>query len=75
MSPRVVIILAVVGIIASGVGVAGWIVRPGPTPTSGAERASPGAASDANHRAHREEFFGGNAERDIRSGQEMKPRW
>ncbi|MGV2129430.1 entry exclusion protein TrbK [Agrobacterium vitis] len=75
MSPRLVIILAVVGIIASGVGIARWIVQPGPTPMSGAEEASSEAASDADRRAHREKFFGGDANRDIRSGQEMKPRW
>ncbi|BCH57226.1 entry exclusion protein TrbK [Agrobacterium vitis] len=75
MSPRLIIILAVVGIIASGVGIARWIVQPGPTPMSGAGEASPQAASDADRRAHREKFLGGNADRDIRGGQEMKPRW
>lgn len=72
MSPRLAIILAVVGIIASGVGIATWIVQPG---QSGAGDASPQTASDADRRAHREKFFGSNAERDIRGGQEMKPRW
>lgn len=75
MSGRLVIILAVVGIIASGAGIARWMVQPGPTPMSGAEEASPEAASDADRRAHREKFFGGDANRDIRGGQEMKPRW
>ena len=75
MSPRLVIILAVVGIIASGVGIASWIVQPGPTPMSGAEEASPEAASDPDRRAHRENFFGGDTTRDIRGGQEIKPRW
>ncbi|NTF97817.1 entry exclusion protein TrbK [Rhizobium rhizogenes] len=71
MSPRLVIILAAVGIIASGVVVVRWIQSP-PVPMS---EASPQSASDADRRAHREKFFGGNAERDIGSGQEMKPRW
>ena len=75
MSPRLVIILAVVGIIASGVGIARWIVQPEPAPRSGAEEASPGAAFDADGRAHREKFFGGDTTRDIRGGQEMKPKW
>ncbi|CUX57426.1 Conjugal transfer protein TrbK [Agrobacterium fabrum str. J-07] len=75
MSARLVIILVVVGIIASGVCIARWIVQPATTPMSGAEEASPGAASDADRRAHREKFFGGEANRDIRGGQEMKPRW
>ena len=75
MSARLVIILAVVGIIASGVGIARWTVQPGPTPMSGAGEASPEAAFEADRRAHREKFFGGDATRDIRGGQEMKQRW
>ncbi|MCI9868623.1 entry exclusion protein TrbK [Rhizobium skierniewicense] len=75
MSPRLVIILAVVGIVAIGLGVARWIVQPPAASLSGAGQASPQAASDADRRAHREKFFGGNVEHDIRGGQEMKPRW
>ncbi|WP_421361870.1 entry exclusion protein TrbK [Agrobacterium rosae] len=75
MSPRLVIILAVVGIIASGIGVARWIVQPSPARLSGAGEASPQSVSDADRRAHREKFFGGKTEHDIRGGQEMKPRW
>ncbi|MVA37539.1 MULTISPECIES: entry exclusion protein TrbK [Rhizobium/Agrobacterium group] len=75
MSPRLVIILAVVGIIASGIGVVRWIVQPPAAHLPGAGEASPHAASDADRRAHREKFFGGDANRDIRGGQEMKPRW
>ncbi len=75
MSPRLVIILAVVGIIASGVGIARWIVQPPAAHLSGAGEASPQAAFDADRRAHREKFFGGDTTRDIRGGQEMKPRW
>jgi Ti type entry exclusion protein TrbK len=74
VSPRLVIILAVVGIVASGVGIARWIVQPPPAALSGTGEA-PQAASDADRRAHREKFFGGDANRDIRGGQEMKPRW
>jgi Ti type entry exclusion protein TrbK len=75
VSPRLVTIVAVVGIIASGVGIAMWSFQPGPTSMSGAEEASPEAAYDADRRVHREEFLGGDANRDIRGGQEMKPRW
>ncbi|NKL60089.1 entry exclusion protein TrbK [Rhizobium leguminosarum] len=75
MSPRLVIILAVVGIVAFGVGVTRYIVQSPPAALSATGEASPQAASDADRRAHREKFFGGNAERDIRGGQEMKPRW
>ncbi|MBO0134234.1 entry exclusion protein TrbK [Agrobacterium burrii] len=75
MSPRFVIILAIVGTAAFGVGVARWIVQPGPGPMSGTGEASPATASEAARREHREQFFGGNTDRDIRGGQEMKPRW
>ncbi|RYE64524.1 MAG: entry exclusion protein TrbK [Oxalobacteraceae bacterium] len=73
MSPRLVIILVVVGIIASGV--TRWIVQAPPAPLSGAGEASSQTASDADRRAHREKFFSGDANHDIRGGQEMKPRW
>ncbi|RWX81427.1 entry exclusion protein TrbK [Neorhizobium lilium] len=75
MSPRLTFILAVLGIVASGVGVARWIVQPSAAHLSGAGEASPQAASDADRRANREKFFGGDTTRDIRGGQEMKPRW
>lgn len=75
MSPRLVIILAVVGATASGIGIARWMVQPPAAHLSGAGEASPQAASDADRRAYREKFFGGDANRDIRGGQEMKPRW
>ncbi|NTF16534.1 entry exclusion protein TrbK [Agrobacterium tumefaciens] len=75
MSPRLVIILVVVGIVASGVGVARWIVQPHPASVSATGEASQATTSDAARREHREKFFGGNTDRDIRGGQEMKPRW
>ncbi|MBY5324363.1 entry exclusion protein TrbK [Rhizobium leguminosarum] len=75
MSPRVIILLAVVGTLAVSAGAITWFVQPHPVPTSGAGDASPQTASDADRRAHREKVFGSNAERDIRGGQEMKPRW
>jgi Ti type entry exclusion protein TrbK len=75
VSARLVIILAVVGIVAFGVGVTRWIVQPPPAALSGTGEASPQAASDAEGRTHRDKFFGGDANRDIRGGQEMKPRW
>lgn len=75
MSPRLVIILAVVGIATFGVGVARWIVQPGPASISGREEASPATAARADRRAYREKFFGGDSDRDIRGGQELKPKW
>ncbi|WP_454703066.1 entry exclusion protein TrbK [Agrobacterium burrii] len=74
MSPGPMIILIVVGIIAFGVGVARWVVEPTSAPASGTGQVSQDAASDAERRTHRENFFGGS-DRDIRGGQEMKPRW
>ena len=74
MSPRLITLLAVVGMLAVSAGAITWLVQPHRVPT-GAGDASPQTASDADRRAHREKFFGGNAQRDIRGGQEMKPRW
>ena len=75
MSPRVVLIIAVVGALAVSAGIITWIVQPHPVPMSGAGEASTQAASAADRLKHREKFFGGDATRDIRGGQEMKPRW
>jgi len=75
VSPRLILALAVVIVVPSGLVVARWIVQPAPVPLPVAEGASGRATTDAARRKHREDFFGGNPERDIRSGQEMKPRW
>ncbi|AMD56854.1 entry exclusion protein TrbK [Agrobacterium tumefaciens] len=77
MSPRLILILALVGIgSAAGASVITWIVVQPPAargPASGTAGAS--SYSDEEQRRHREEFFGGSSDRDIRGGQEMKPRW
>ena len=77
MSPRLILILALVGIgSAAGASVITWlVVQPQATEISGAGTAAINSSSDEEKRRHREEFFGGNPDRDIRSGQEMKPRW
>lgn len=76
MSPRLVILLALAGIIAIGAGVVTWIaVQPRPAPASGTGGAAPQPASDAGRREQREKFFSGDPDRDVRGGQEMKPRW
>ncbi|WP_205826796.1 entry exclusion protein TrbK [Mesorhizobium zhangyense] len=36
---------------------------------------APTATSEAERRERGENFFGGDPDRDIRSGQEMRPRW
>jgi Ti type entry exclusion protein TrbK len=75
VSPRLIVIIALVAVVsAAGASVITSIVdRPQPVSVSGA--ITTGSPSDEDRRRHREEFFGGDANRDIRGGQEMKPRW
>ncbi|MCY1667440.1 entry exclusion protein TrbK [Rhizobium sp. SL86] len=76
MSPRLVIILALAGIAALSAGVVTWIVvQPRPAPVSGSGAAATLPASDTERSEHREKFFGGDPDRNVRGGQEMKPRW
>nr|WP_246665721.1 entry exclusion protein TrbK [Shinella sp. AETb1-6] len=71
-----IITLVLAGIVALGAGVVTWIVvQPRPAPVSGSGAAATQPASDTERREHREKFFSGDPERDIRGGQEMKPRW
>lgn len=75
MSPRLIITLAVTAIVAAG-GVVSWImVQPEPASVSGSGAAAVNPASDDEQRQHSERFFGGDTTRNIRGGQEMKPRW
>lgn len=75
VSPRLVIILVVVGIVTAGGAVSWKLTQPQPTSISGSGAGATGTASDAQKRQYREQFFGGDTTRDIRGGQEMKPRW
>ena len=76
MSSRLIITLVLAGIVALGAGVVTWIVvQPRPAPVSGSGAAATQPASDTERREHREKFFSGDPDRDIRGGQEMKPRW
>ncbi len=76
MSPRLVIILVLAGTVALSAGIATWImVQPRPVPVSGSSAVSTPPASEAERREHREKFFSGDPDRDVRGGQEMKPRW
>lgn len=72
MSPRLIIALALAGIVVVGAGASWILLQPRPT-LSGAGNAQP--ASDAARRELREKFFSGDPERNVRGGQEMKPRW
>lgn len=76
MSPRLITILLLAGIVAFGAGVVTWlVVQRGPVPMSGVGEVSTQPASDVERREHREKFFSGDPDRDVRGGQEMKPRW
>lgn len=77
MSPRLILVLAFVAIgSAAGASVITWlVVQPQATPISGSGTAAMNPSSDEEQRRHREQFFGGNSNSDIRGGQEMKPRW
>lgn len=72
MSRRIHIALILAGVFAFGAGIIAWVgVRPdATTATPLAKSGSSGA-----QREHRERFFGGEPDRDVHGGQEMKPRW
>jgi type IV secretion system protein TrbK len=76
VSPRLVVILVLAGIAALSVGVVTWsVVQPRPVPMSGSGAAAMQTTSDMERREHREKFFSGDPDRNVRGGQEMKPRW
>ena len=69
---RATIIVLVVGIVFLSAA-AFWVVLPRRAVPVTTEP-SP-AADDAQRRQRAENFFGGDPDRDVRGGQEMKPRW
>lgn len=76
MSPRLVVILVLAGIVALSAGIVTWnMVQPDPAPVSGSGAAATRPASETERREHREKFFSGDPDHDVRGGQEMKPRW
>lgn len=77
MSTRLFLFIALAAVVsAAGGSVITWIVvQPQATPVSGSGPAATSSSYDEEQPRHREEFFGGNSDRDIRGGQEMKPRW
>ncbi|EGP53964.1 entry exclusion protein TrbK [Pseudorhizobium flavum] len=76
MSPRLAVILVLAGIVAFAAGIVTWnVVQSRPAPVSGSGAAATRPVSESERREHREKFFSGDPDRDIRSGQEMKPRW
>ena len=76
MSPRLIIAVASAAIIVIGAGIVTWVlVERVPTPMSGSGAAATKPASEIERREYREQFFGGDPDRGVRGGQEMKPRW
>lgn len=71
--PFIIILVAAISI---GAGVAVWMsADSGRLGEEIAAPAIPAPEPDAERRKYRENFFGGDPNRDVRSGQEMKPRW
>lgn len=71
MSRLLVIAIIIAGVAAAGV--AAWTFLPTAQQNEAAVPA-PGGASGTDAE-HRERFFGGDTDRNIRGGQEMRPRW
>lgn len=73
MSGYTIIILLVGGAISVCAGAAAWLVtRAVPEPT---EATAPVSPDDTYRRRRAQDFLGGDPERPVRGGQEMKPRW
>lgn len=68
MNARVLIALAIAGLFSIGAVTVVWVIVQ-------RETAATGGPDGKSQREHRERFFGGDTERDVRGGQEMKPRW
>ncbi|NTJ66325.1 entry exclusion protein TrbK [Agrobacterium rhizogenes] len=75
MSPRLIAVIALVAVVSGAAASVITSIVDRPQPVSGSGAVATGIPSDEDRRRHREEFFGGDANRDIRGGQEMNPRW
>jgi type IV secretion system protein TrbK len=75
VSTRLIAIIALVAVVSgAGASVITWIaVRP--EPIFGSGMIATGSPANEEQRRHRDKVLGGDANRDIRGGQEMKPRW
>ncbi len=72
---RLTILLAALVVLVAGAATTIFIsLRSGDAPTASETVPAP-IPSDADKRRRAERFFGGDANRDVRGGQEMKPRW
>lgn len=73
MSARLIMVLALAGLIGFGAGATWMKWQSSLAQVSGRGVTQP--LTDEAQREHREKFFNGDPERDVRGGQELKPRW
>ncbi|MEZ0211619.1 MAG: entry exclusion protein TrbK [Xanthobacteraceae bacterium] len=76
MSSRLVVILLLAGALGLCATLVIRMIGPSSTePAPATAEPSPPPASNAARRDHLDRFLGGDPNRDVRGGQEMKPRW
>lgn len=74
MSRLVIIALIVLG--TGVISIAAWVFLPSEGGTqNGAATPAAQPTTGEDVRQRRDDFFGGDPDRDVRSGQEMKPQW
>ena len=69
MSRTIVIALSAGGLVVVVLTIAWFVVAPDSEPAA----STPVATENRRQKAH--DFLGGDPDRDVRGGQEMKPRW
>ena len=72
---RLTIILAVTGLLVVGAAATIFVSLRSTDGASTTEADQAVGQSDAEKRRRAEQFFGGDPDRNVRGGQEMKPRW
>lgn len=72
---RLTIIPAAAVLLVFGTAATIFISLPYGEATGAPEASQAATQSDADKRRRAEKFFGGDPDRDVRGGQEMKPRW
>lgn len=76
MNRRLLVIIIAATALSFSAGIAvGVIMQSNSAWEVGAPTPAPDTTPDAERRERAEKFFGGDPNRDIRSGQEMRPRW
>lgn len=72
---RLSIPLVAVVVLAMGAATAVFISLRSSDGTRATDSGAAATPTDADKRQRAEQFFGGDPDRDVRGGQEMKPRW